>query len=300
MAKTMRVRNKSPLEKYVIRQGTKITFGAFEERVMVDDLAKEFMKKFPNDVEKIPEEDFGAVAQPMTKSGSVWLANVTGDPDGPDTLQVKERLPKGWATKGSPFFEASIKNPAKDPSTLKYTIGGSQVEYVNESGGLSAWNKPSQVISIPPFRRVELGQYIAEWLLNREAGSAIPGVIGEYPRRVILSRPPNKFEPNLNWELFDLSEYLKLIDSEAPVEESEAKIRSRFKKRTESEIQVEIETIKRKVMKRLYFRLVNPKYILPSEDEWNDYIAGLKEPKKEEAIPIVEDNIANEIADRIE
>ena len=63
----------------------------------------------------------------------------------------------------------------------------------------------------------------------------------------------------------------------------------------ESELLTEIETAKRKMMKRIYFRLVDPRYTLPSEDEWDEYITALRNPQVEQVTESVEETVDNSI-----
>lgn len=113
----------------------------------------------------------------------------------------------------------------------------------------------------------------------------------------IKSRAPSDFEPRPNtiddWSLDDLRAYLKLMDPEAENGRSEEQVIRDAKKRNHrkpEEIEVHIEEEKSLIMKRLFFRLADPQYPVPSRRDFNEFIRGAVQQEVQ-----VEDDVVDQV-----
>lgn len=199
----------------------------------------------------------------------VWLANVTGNPsedDCPSDLKVQR-----YNKKTEEHFEVLIKNPLKEPATWRETMPGSWVEYTGKGGGkLAAVGKPI-VVEIRPFERRPFPKHIANWVLRRSMNN-----LKEAQGRIVKSRPPQAFEPSLEWGLDRLRLYFQMI---APKESigifSEKAIRDQCAKRAKPLSKLETERRVRdateKMYKRIWCRIIKPEQYLPTSEEFEAF-----------------------------
>lgn len=271
MAKLKRVRNVTGVSQSIVVKGQIVSLGKQEEKQMDSDLADAFIERCAGVVVEVID-DFGAVADAPKKDKTVWVANVTGDPDAPDTVTTRIWKNKHWE-------ETDIKNPVKRPWLLKEEANGGMQEYTDKSGTLMALNLPTFWISLPAYRRIELEEGLANWFLGRQA-NGLPRT-DPHIRKAIVSRAPGNFEPDISWDLDELNMYLLLLDIDAVRGPSEKAFKAQAyrggrgrKAPTDGEYQTMLDDQKRLVMKRIYFRLVDPRFRLPDRKEFAEAMKG--------------------------
>jgi hypothetical protein len=263
--KLKRIRNNTGSKPYVTHRGVRIELTQHGEELFDEVIADKFLEAYPGVVVEA-EEDFGTVAQATPEPKKIWVANVTGDPDAPDNIMVRQWIKKAWTT-------VPIENTAKHAVALREWAEGPMVEYTARDGTLEALNMPGHYVTIPAYKRVEMEAHIANWFMDRTIMSAPKVTGGKRPVKAIFSRKPSQFEPDSSWELDEIVDYLCLVDPDAPEQKGEDELQENYKKAklTEEEVDVRLGEAKREVLRRLYFRLVNPEFRLPTRKEFKAF-----------------------------
>ena len=229
------------------------------------EVAEEFLKKCQGLVSEVK------IGGEFRAEGSedIWIANVTGNPDAPDNVKVKDKYSKrdgGWQTE-------LVPNPKKDPIVVSRTMQGAMKEVMGADGTLEAENQLPITISVPPFQRIKLPKAQANWFLKRDARQA-PTMKG----CVIKSRAPSNFEPDMSWDLDDMRMYMKLVNSKADVGECEKDILvHKVNGKPKKDGEMVLFRARQTMLKRLYFYLVDPKVTLPTKREFEEYKNGPSE-----------------------
>lgn len=133
-------------------------------------------------------------------------------------------------------------------------------------------NLGQKKLSIPAYKRTPLPKNEATWFVYRDAVAA-----GRGKPMSVYSRAPSDFEPDMTWTLDDMRSYLKLTDADAVLGDSEETIertvkKGRFKKYGQEAIDSAIDDAKRACLKRVFFRLVNPAFSLPTPREFSEFM----------------------------
>jgi hypothetical protein len=164
------------------------------------EVAREFLMRRPQCVRvyepvKLPEPKDG---EPL-----VYIANMTGSPFLPETVQV------ALVQRGGKMVDELIPNPLRIPHVVSYTMQGEQIIQPcrHDPSSKESLNMPSRVVSIPPFRRFKLGMTLADWLLRRDAAQ-IPGLTGA----LSLVGAPRSYEAQPDWRLYELQAYAVRVD----------------------------------------------------------------------------------------
>ena len=278
------LRNNTSINQNIVFQGKQIVLGPNEEADFIKPVADKFVE-MRNPLVSVVEEDIGGVYDEV-RDDIVWIANMTGDPDAPETVKAKMFVNRHWQM-------VDIENPKKKSRPLEMKCDQGMRSYTAKDGALEALNLPKKTIKIPPYKRRPLHKNEARWWLNRDAISE-----PQYRGSSIKSRPPTDFEPDPrnvdDWSLDDLRAYLKLMDPGAEMGRSEADVVSQAKKaghRKEDEIYAHIEEEKYLTMKRIYFRLVDPQFPVPTKKEFMEFVHGQKvveQTTEESAMELVE------------
>lgn len=207
-------------------------------------------------------DEIGGVAEPEQEKTTVWLANMTGDPDAPATMFAGYKRDKYTKVREA----VTVDNPNLAPRTITREMKGAQKHYVDDQGIPQGYSTLGFTVSIPPYKRVELPQKMARWFLGREGRQAA------WARgAVIKSRAPWKFEPDINWDLDNLRDYLLMLDPKAEVGKYEFQVRKVAKEMGEDEA-VEVHKSKVLLMKRIFKRLADPKYTdLPTTEKFEAF-----------------------------
>ena len=270
------IQNTTSIPQSLVVEGRQVVLEANEERPFDYKLADRFL-----------DECFGAVIEVKDDFGSefndkddtrIWLANMTGDPDAPSEITTEM-----YDSKLRRHVPDRQPNPIKTPRLLKEWAEGGQKQYTAKDGTPEALNLPGKWQVLPQFRRKQFDKGTAQWFMNRCSNATVQAQ-GYNTCAAIKSRPPSAFEPDNGWSLDDMRVYLKLTDADAPLGPTEAEIAGMAKDVPDSEYDSEdyerrVRTAKRECMKRIYFRLINPKYRLPTKKAFDEF-TGAKKPAK--------------------
>ena len=261
--KLVRLLNNTSVAQNIVFQGRQIIMGPNEEGEFHEEVANKFLEMRAPLV-SVVEEDINEAFDGDNRE-YIWVANMTGNPDAPDSVHAKIFLNNQWT-------HATIPNPNKEPRILRRKSDGGMVEYVAKDGALEAMNAGKITTEIPPFKRRKFSRVYATWWLNRDG-------LGEAQVRgaSIKSRAPSNFEPDLNWSLDEMRSFLKLMDPNADLGRSKDQVTKEAKKRNHrkaEEIEAHIRQEKTLCMKRLYFRLADPRYPVPTREEFSEFLLG--------------------------
>mgnify|MGYP001619221893 CR=1 FL=1 len=257
------IRNNSGVDQYVVVKGRQVVLPARTEREMDISVAAKFLETCGVLVSEVLE--IGGTYTPKEAALTVWVANMTGDPDAAPEVSAKRTNRGHWE-------DVKVPNPLKEPRTLSRSMGGAMRENITPSGALEGINEFPSLITIPPYQRREMPSHVARWFLNRDR-------TGERHQRgaAIESRPPSNFEPDMKWPLDEMRSYLRLIDQNAQAGMSEEQVRKsaqRRKNSSKTDEDYEVRLAKETVMKRLFKRLANPAVRLPSRAEFTEFVTG--------------------------
>ena len=261
-----RIKNNTGVPQSIVHMGRQIALGPHETHQFAKEVADKFLENRAPLV-SIVEEDLGGTYAEKDDS-IMWLANVTGNMDAPDMVKDKRFINKGWST-------VDVENPNKGARDLSWMYDPGQEFYTARDGALESRNLFPVKYQIPSFMRRAVKKDVAQWILMRDSTSG-PTTRGA----VIASRAPAAFEPSMSWSLNDMRAYLRLIDPDAemvPSEEDvikEAKKDSRIRQAGDEGLIAAVGAMKRVCYKRLFFRIVDPRYTLPTEAEFREFVTG--------------------------
>lgn len=255
------VKNTSGVPQNVIYKGKQFLLSPFAEDTFSGEIARLFLERCAPIVVDTTE-NLGSTYAPDAEASTVWIANVTGNPDAPDTV-TESRLIKGTRK----HEDVEVTNPNKKPRTLSRVENGGHLQYMTKSG-LVQKSLASKVWDVPPFRRRSMPKGSANWFIGRD-GTQETG-----RGAAIVSRAPSVFEPDINWGLDDMRTYMTLTDPTAPIGPSEATLKENNPNASKFDMEDLVRVAKAELFKRLYFRLVDPRYRLPTRAEFNEYRTG--------------------------
>jgi len=271
-----RIYNQTAVTQSIAWKGVQLSIKPYEEQLVDEDVAEAFLDRCQDFVVPAAEE-FATVATTDNKPTTKWLANMTGNPDGPEKIELRVWKDKQWQWVMS-------ENPIKRAHNLKEWANGPMVEYTTKSGVLEALNMPGHFVSLPAFQRVEFDQGTADWFMERSLMSSPSSRSGNFPK-ICESRKPSNFEPDMSWDLNTMLAYLKFVDPDCKLPRDEQHFIRQYRKKTPEEFKQLINEEKRACMKKLYFRLVDPSYRLPSRKEFEEFLKGpgafVEEPTQE-------------------
>ena len=273
--------NNTGVAQNIVYEGRQIIIGAHEEREYVKPVADKFLEiRAP--LVSIAEDDIGGVYEESSPD-IIWVANVTGNPDAPEEIKAKLFVNRQWQM-------VATENPNKEPRPLSLKLDLGMREYTAKDGALEALNLGKKVIKVPPYKRRAMPANEAKWWLNRDATSE-----PHYRGASMKSRAPSMFEPKPEtvdeWSLDELRAYLQLLDPKAETGRSEDQVTKDAKKRNHrkpEEIRAHVEEEKSLIMKRLYFRLVDPRYPIPTRRDFEEFMRGAPEPEATVSEDVVE------------
>ena len=275
------LKNNTSIPQNIVFQGKQIILDSNEEMDFIQAVAEKFIE-LRSPLVSVVQSEIGGVYDDQ-QPDVVWVANMTGNPDAPDVIKAKLFFNRQWQM-------IDTENPKKKARPLVMHCDQGMRSYTAKDGALEALNLPKKEIKIPPYKRRALPINEAKWWLNRDAVSET-----HYRGQSIKSRPPTDFEPNARdideWGLDDLRAYLRLLDPGAETGRSQATVVTEAKKRghrKDEEVFAHVEEEKHLALKRIYFRLVDPRYPVPTKSEFLEFVHGAKE-----VVPVEEDYAEN-------
>ena len=274
------IKNSTGVPQSVIYRGRQFTLGPRDEQTFEKIIADAFLEKCSPMVLEV-QTDLGQTWAPELQAKTIWIANVTGNPDAP--LTVADRRYDKTVMR---YTEVEVVNPNLKPHPVAREMKGGHKQYTARDGGLVQESRPSRVWVVPSFKRVPMPEAEAEWFLNRDA------MCGASRGAVIRSRPRANFEPDMTWQYEDMRNYARLTDPSMDLGPDDGAIALKVKAEIDEDarvnlwkprkIEVELKErgkealrqAKQALYHRLYFRLVNPDYPLPSREEYNEFVTG--------------------------
>lgn len=250
--KLVPIRNRSKLDQFILMNGERIEIKAYHTKVVPPNVADAFTENCSPHV--VREDGISQIVDDYIPGPRVWLMNTTGNPDEPETLQIKK------VTKGGIVFE-DVRNPKHEPIVIKQTKDGGQ-QPARMRGEDTVLNMGRTTIVIYPYSRMAFDKETADWLLRRDASQM------ETMRGCLKpAREPAGHEPNDSWELEDLQLYAMMLGIEK-VGPKRSTLKKQARGRSVEEL---VDETKTELLKRLFFRYADLDYPLPSYDEWLAY-----------------------------
>jgi hypothetical protein len=188
------------LHQSIFHNGQQIILQSYEEKLVAPEVAERFFETCPGLVSPVHEDIGGEYVEEGDDKTYVWIANMTGDPDGPPNITKKIAEGKRWVTR-------EVPNPKLQPRPISEKALGGMQEYIGKGGALEALNLFPTVFTVPPYKRRKLPTLTANWMLGRDAKCE-----RENQGKLIRSRAPTQFEPDITWPLNEMRQYLRLMD----------------------------------------------------------------------------------------
>ena len=270
MAASVAIRNKTAVEQYVIKDGRREGLGAFQTRIVNRELAEMFVTQRPSYI-VMEEVQVGQIDTSAIQGDVRWIYNSTGNPDLVPTVQVYNEKKREYEL---------VPNPKIEGRVIRRSMGGGQ-ETILIKGQPIARALATKEYVVYPWQRKPLPKGVADWMLQRDAlqGDLFRGSLK-------WSRPPSGFEPtpeNIDsWSLDDLQIYTAIVDSKCPVGPTEDDLRKAREAGRYSEIEAAlgnkgyqtktfdaiVAEAKDLLFKRLFFRLADPLFPLPTQEDF--------------------------------
>lgn len=254
------VKNITAIPQSIVYSGTQHVLMPLEERNFDEAVAARFLAVCGQAVSDTTDLAGSAYTLPSEAGRYTWLANMTGNPDLPETTKANEVDDKGITRK------VDAPNPMRQYRDLRWELKGGHEQWTGQDGGLWQRSLPSKEVCLPAKRRIRIESEIAEQVLSRDARSAVPGAI-------IKSREPSGFEPTMEWEIDDVRAYCKLIDPTMNIGLDSNGL-ARQAQENSAKLKDVVTAAKSALLSRLYFRIANPAYRLPTRAEFQEYVTG--------------------------
>lgn len=257
---TLRNKSRSPQQVFVSNRMYTIDVG--EEKSFTKEVASAFSNECGPLVDAVYTDSIGGVYQDKRQATTMWVANITGNPDAPEFVYRNKvtDMKTGYVEK------VSYPNPIRQAFDIKAKMHGSEIQYAGPHGDPESRMSPAILFEVPAFNRCELPIAYAKWLLNRDRVSDFIN-----RGRLMKSRAPWVFEPTMDWSLEEMQVYLSLCDAKAKLGEREPDLKARVDR---NDFDRELFDAKRFMMKRLFFRIANPDVKLPTKQMFEDFRRG--------------------------
>lgn len=262
------IRNTSTVAQSIVFKGQQFTLSPHDEQTYEIDVADKFLEFCSPVVVDVSADSMGSMYAPELIAKTVWLANVTGNPDSPSTVTVTKYMKNGSLR----TEKVSMPNPNHEPRSLSWELKGGHKQYTAQDGGLVQLSLTPRMLTIPPFKRRPFASEEAEFFMANDAMTEVRGA-------AIRSRAPSDFEPDMTWKLAEMRAFLRLTDPQADIGPDDKMLAEQAAREgwDEKKANEELRKAKQMVMRRLYFRLVDPKYRLPTRKEFNEFLTGKSE-----------------------
>lgn len=275
----VKIKNHGLAVKTVLVNGKQHFIEAGKVATLRPDLANVFITTHPAECKTIQLGGVQRDSQVIVEN-TVWVANMTGDPD-----CAKEVTTKYFDNQTKRWKETQIRNPIADEAVVSRKMRGGMEEYMDKGGQLMARNLPSTEYSVDPFQRIEFPKGVGEWLLSRDGRSG-------KRQSICRSRSPSELDNAIHgWEIAKIEALVKFIDpmcrKVANTAKKLAEVYKGKKAPTKPALELKLFEEKEIWIKRAHFRLANPKYDLPTlfgfEQWYSDSLKPSTESSEESA-----------------
>tara|TARA_Y100000310_G_scaffold330333_1_gene401785 strand:- start:7 stop:930 length:924 start_codon:yes stop_codon:yes gene_type:complete len=270
------LRNNTGVPQSIVVKGRQVVLDAKAEGSFDEDIAKKFIEN-RSPLVSVVEESPDIYAD---SSDMVWIANFTGNEDLPEVINVKQ-----WAS--GRWVHADVPNPKREARVIERYMDLGMQGYTARDGVFEMNNLPKTRFRLPPYTRRLFPKNLASWSLQRDS-------IGDLRGSIVKSRAPTAFEPDESWSLDDVRGYLRLIDPHAKVGPSQLEVIEKAAKDPEavragdSGMAAYVRDAKKTVLRRLFFRVADPRYHLPTREEFNEFMSGESPIQKSDSDAIMD------------
>jgi hypothetical protein len=257
-------------------KGEGFSLPPFSSKVVKDEIAALFQAQRAAQVRRTID---GGVPPLLMGERPIWLANMTGSPFVPKeyTVSVMEK---------NVMVPKTFPNPNARAQKLQWVIhvGQGKDPYGRIVGPFAEgdFNLPPVQVSIRIRQRVVVGHPIGQSILQRDA------LEGEYGSlQVIECRPPSAFEPTMQWDLDKIIFFSRMVDGAGFDLETiinSFRIHCRDKNRRGVPELAEVmqdpawnEAVKEDLLARLWYRIVDLNYAIPTEIAFDKHFTEAKE-----------------------
>lgn len=227
-------------------------------------------------VRVIDDSSTTAYKAPEVEKTTVWLANISGDPDAP--AQIVVDYVREGEKKGQPIMGVN-PDALPHPVTVRCYAGKGQVITTVEGGQRNAYTHRKKVFTIQPFEVKEFPITIARQFELREQAKG-PGAT----LSVIRSRDQRElFRPTMKWELNHMRYWFMLASPDGMNPEKHGPSEAEVLAATpdEDEQPMALHEAKLTLWKRCFVLCAQQDFPLPTEKDLEKFIA--KRMKQEAA-----------------
>lgn len=244
-------------------------------------IAEQLIEQWPNYLFIAGEGKTVEVGQAeVRESGDYrYIANITGDPDEPEFLQVALNTDK--TGKVTPSKE---KNMRREPRIIKEYLGGGHVTWKSpQDGTLNQKTLPKTLYTIFPMQRIKVSKKIADAMLYKDRYN-MPWVRGS----IVLSRPEQPGEPKMSWKLDELRHYGLLllgdIRGAGAFKETEADVHKRLTDEgllpEDDEYKAKMMSVKAAYHNKLMKRVLDASVKIPTQAQFQAYMKRVQDKEE--------------------
>jgi hypothetical protein len=235
---------------------------------VTESVAKFFLEHYGTEVSIVDDSQTTDFVAPIVDKGTVWLANITGDPDAPREIPydvVREGVDKGKTVFGV--------NPdaAAHPVSIACYAGGGQFSTKQPDGFYNAYTGRKKNFTIKPYEVKEFPVAIARQF---EAREYMKGT--QNPPAVVRSRDPRDlFKPTMKWDLNTIRYWLMLAhpDGMNPAIHGPSEEEVTANCADEDELPMVLHQAKFDLWKRSFVLCANPDIPIPDAKALEHFIA---------------------------
>lgn len=247
-----KIKNFTSVPQSVVIEGDQVVLDSNKEQFFPLEVANQFLAECGDSVKEV---NIAQVYKESANTKLVYLANMTGNPDAPATVKVKQPTKGVWGWHDT-------ENPLRKARDLVFRMKGPQVEYQGKEG-TEGLNSFGGMFDIPRYTRRAFEPAIARWITTRDARAE-----QHYRGQVIESRAV-EFAPDAEWALDDIRLFLQLCDPTVDLGPEQKSIEDEYVGAAEDEQAIKMYEAKELALQRVHFRISDPQYPLPTEKAFN-------------------------------
>lgn len=200
-----------------------------------------------------------SVDEPM-----MWIANVTGDPDAPETVELEDQTRQGPVKR-------QYNHSCHRERPIEYKMHVDQKVVKDASGLPFALNLPPVKIRLLPMDVVQVPYHVGQFVLGRASSLlAVDEKLGAPVREI---RRPGDFQPNQTWTIADIWLYMQLMAPDKFTVNREKTICQKVAhnalttfEKVLKEAPNKANELKKEVWKHAFFTLIDKQYaLIPKE-----------------------------------